>query len=79
MIPPPPPLPETSCEASVPIMSEDKTPAATRGTMLRNQAVLCHQKLLPGGGPGYVSEFLQKGPEIGRGQGISEKLVTNQL
>ena len=28
---------------------------------------------------GYVSEFLQKGPEIGRGQGISEKLVTNNF
>jgi hypothetical protein len=28
---------------------------------------------------GYVSESLQKGSEIERGQGISEKLVTNQL
>ena len=31
-------------------------------------------------GPGYVSECLQKrGPEIGRGQGISEKLATNNF
>ena len=51
MIPPPAPPPETICEARVPIMSEDKSPAVTRGTMLRNQAVLCHQKLLPSGGP----------------------------
>ena len=32
-------------------MSEDKSPAVTRGTTLRNQAELCQQKLLPGGGP----------------------------
>jgi hypothetical protein len=28
---------------------------------------------------GYVSEFLQKGPEIGEGQGISEKLFADNF
>jgi hypothetical protein len=28
---------------------------------------------------GYVSESLQKGPDIGKGQGISEKLLTDNF
>ena len=38
-------------------MSEDKSPAVTRGTTLRNQAELCHQKLLPGGGPFIIASI----------------------